>query len=68
MEQRAREAGQGPLANRFAADAARDEAQAQSVRRLAMERGQREPAGDDAGARLRRRLATAGARGGQFQP
>jgi two-component system chemotaxis response regulator CheB len=67
MEQRAREAGEGPLADRLADEAARDEAQAQGVRTLAMERGQREP-GEDPGARLRRRLATAGARGGQSKP
>jgi two-component system, chemotaxis family, protein-glutamate methylesterase/glutaminase len=67
MEQRARKAGHGALADRLAADAARDEAHAQGVRRLAVERGQREPAGDDAGTRLRRRLAMAGGRGGQSE-
>ena len=67
-EQRARAAGQGALADRLGADAARDEAQAQGVRRLAVERGQREPTTDDAATRLRRRLATAGARGGQSEP
>ena len=66
-EQRAREAGQNALADRLAADAARDEAQAQGVRRLAIERGQSEPAREDAGTRLRRRLATAGGRGGQSE-
>ncbi|HVJ29997.1 MAG TPA: hypothetical protein VNA66_06760 [Gammaproteobacteria bacterium] len=67
LEQRAREAGQGALADRLAADAARDEAHAQGVRRLAVERGQHEPAGDDAG-RPDGRLATAGARSGQSKP
>lgn len=68
MERRAREAGEAALADRLAADAARDENQAQSVRRLAIERGRREVAAEDEVARLRSRLATVRARGGKSEP